>query len=440
MYINIKISFRKTLAASLALLLVVGCLLSACTGGNDSPSQLVSEGYSLQDLPDWYGYSWVRDTEFNSLDTQEQLSRIITVSLGEYFWTQINAIKVAPNEDVYAAGLAARSESDSATALITRCDSNLNLIKSVEVPNSSSCATLEVDTEGNIYVPCETEDGKYLIVKYSSELDEICRQEVEPNASFTSIGFADDGSLYMCGNLGTPNVASDAIIAKYSTELELVGYQTWSGEYKSDNFTRLSVAVDGSVFVIGDTQDEYPLIRPVLRKYSADLSFLAEVSVEPAGTHDRFIDLALAPNGSVYTVLSSYDSFAGNLMTVIKYTSALEELGTTILADEVTSVANLPSQFRSFFLLDRIVVDRNGLVYCLGYQNAFAGSSDTRDFLVVIVLSDELSILNVALLAILPINNGFNNLAVCLSDNADLYIAGCYVDFSTEPTCVQIVK
>jgi hypothetical protein len=444
MYEYMKTGFRKTLTASLALLLVVGCLLSACSGGNTSPSQSISGGYPPLDLPDWYGYSWVRDTEFNSLDTQEQLSRVTTACLTEDSQTYLRAIKVAPNGDVYIVGLEVHSESDTTTALIARCDSNLNLIKAIESSDFAYCFTLDIDTEGNIYISCIVDDGKVFIVKFNSDLDEICRQEVGLNTNLQSIGIANDGSLYACGYLRTSesNIhESDAIIAKYSAELELLGYQTWNGGHESNLFNELAVAVDGSVVVVGETHDLNPPTYPVLRKYGADLSFEAEVVVEPDGTHDRFVDLAIAPGSSVYTVFSSgYNNGDDEVWRVIKYTSALEEDGFIFLAEEVTSAANLPSRYTSFLNLEGIEVDRDGLVYCVGHQSALAVTGDTSDSLVAVVLSDELSILNVAHLPVLPVNKGFDPLVICLSDDANLYIANCYVDLSTEPTFAQIVK
>jgi hypothetical protein len=444
MYEYMKTGFRKTLTASLVLLLVVGCLLGACSGGNTSPSQSASGGYPPLDLPDWYGYSWVRDTEFNSLDTQEQLSRVTTVTLSENDQMNLHAIKTAPSGDVFVVGLEVHIESDTTTALMARCDSNLNLIKSIKSSDFAYCFTLEIDTKGNVYIPCETEDGRLFIVKFNSDLEEICRQQVQLSATFQSIGLADDGSLYVCGHQRTSEsniYESDAIIAKYSTELELLGHQTWNGGHESNLFNELAVAVDGSVFVIGASHDFDPPTYPVLRKYGADLSFEAEVVMEPDGDFDRFVDLATAPDDSVYAIFSyGFTAADGDLMRVIRYSNALEEVNTTSPAEEVNSAANLPSRYTAFLYLEGIEVDRDGLVYCVGNYGGLTVSMETADYLAVVVLSDELSVLNVALLPALPVNTGFNTPAVCLSDDADIYIAGSYVDFSTEPTWAQIVK
>jgi hypothetical protein len=431
------------------MLMVFNCLLGACTADNNNQERQVSEGYPLLDLPDWYGYSWVRDTEFNSLDAQEQLSRVTIATLGDDSRTHINAIKAAPSGDVYVVGLVGHANLDnendlaSTSALFARYDRNLNPIKSIEVPDLSSCIALEVDREGNVYVSCGTEEGD-LIVKYSSDLEEIYRQETEFGAHFTSMELSDDGNLYMSGLLGTSDsdtYASDAIIARYSTEFDFLAYQTWNGGKNSNYFTGLGVAADGSVYVVGEMRDMYPPVYPILRKYNADLSSCSEVVIEPEGYYDRFVDLAIASDGSVYAVFNSGNRDGDDpVCEIIRYTNSLEEVGSIFLADEVFNAANLPMEYTSFLNLNVIEVDRDGLIYCVGTMSALTTFGDSVAYTVVIVQSSELSILNVVLLPIFPISRGFERPIACLSDDADLYLSGCYVDTSAEPTFAQIVK
>ena len=431
---------RKTIAALTVLLIVFSSLLNACTS-YQSPKHPESKSYPPLELAEWYGYSWARDTEFNGLSTEEKLSRITTTSIEEGFITNISAIKAAPGGGIFVVGMVTyanpedmlNSDNSPYIVFIARYNNDLSLLNYIEVSDFNFCPAIEVYKDGSVYVVYVAQSGLNTIVKYDSNLEEICRQEAISNVSYSHMGLASDGALYISGDVKTSSgedvYYSDAIIAKYSANLVLQGYTTWNGGREQSNYSRLVVVGDGSVFVIGDTRDEYSFPYPILHKYSADLELVAEVTFEPNGYIDCINGIATTPDGSVYIVYTTNnrESDSGSACGVVQYTESLEEIASVWLDEEVMVASWLPASYSSRLYLSSIAVDSGGLIYCIGTQYALTDTGEDSYYLVAVVLSSELSILNTAHL---PMDDSYGPSSICLSDDADLYIAGYYSNTS----------
>ena len=447
-YMKVRKS-KKVLVVLMSILLSGSCLLSACTKTNEQSTVNNPANNAPLELPDGYGYSWTRDTNFSSLSAEEQLELVNTAFIEEGFLAQVHSIDIAPNEDIYVSGAvtygtAADIHGDSATycALLVRYDKDLNLIKSLIVSDYGAFFTIGIDNNGYIYVEGTDHDG-YTIVKYDAALNEVRRQETMPLTSLNSTVFSADGYLFMSGSIMTniEEYSFSAIIAKYTTDLELVDYVTWDDD-RINNFQKLAVASDNSVYAIGNAAAPNLLdFTAVLCKYDSNLELLQTV-IKTKKTNLRFDDIAIGKDDSVFVLYDpGYTESARTNDTfehiIIKYSANLDEL-CLFSSENVLSAETDSFQYFSCYL-SSLAVDKNGFVYCAGTVEATTTNEPLRYYVIAIVLSEELSLLNISLCTV---DKGFLVAGICLSDNADVYIAGSLNNNGTvfEPKSSLIIK
>ena len=440
-------NLQKLLSLLLIFALGTNCLLGACTSNNRATTNNQSAEPSNTPPPELlegYAYSWVRDTNFSNLNTDDQLNLINTAYYNEGFQAQFHAIGTAPNEDIYVSGTVVygtvadiNNDTSLRYALIVRYDKNLRYVDSFSTADFIAFYTLGIDKEGFIFVE-GTGYGNNTIIKLDCELIEINRQEVLPMACFRAIAFTTDNCLLMCGLITTnPNgFGDDAIIVKYNTNLELIDYVTWNDGVLS-SFDKLAVSSDSSIFVVGSIRVPYVANSiAVLCKYNSNLELL-DTTIKSEGLNDTFVDLTLGLDDSVYAVYDPGYVEDDPGLRVIKYTSALVEVCVSSSIEELLNSTGSPQYNWPF--LSSIVTDPKGLFYCIGKVTVSTNATATQDYVFAIIIDSNLSVLNVSLC---PAERGVQVAGACLSGNADVYVSGYYMNYglAIDPTGALIIK
>ena len=164
--------------------------------------------------------------------------------------------------------------------------------------NVSSCGKkVMVIIDNYLYINGKNYDTGYsYIVKYNISGDSITFEKslTLPYYRLAVNNFCTDGyNIYICGDDATND---SLLLQKYNTNLEPIwsGPKTWNGPYR-DSCADMTF-YDGSIFVTGETFDEYNNLNSFVLKFDSNGNLLEEI----IGLNDLFGVAIKGYNGKIY--------------------------------------------------------------------------------------------------------------------------------------------
>jgi WD40 repeat protein len=247
---------------------------------------------------------------------------------------QVSGLAIGPDGSVYVAGGLGRD------SIVVRYGPGLEELESV-TRSMGQVRSIDVAPDGTVYVAGHSYDAPFSgdryhadIVRYAPDLTTLSTASLHwpGNSSFASVAASIGEFLHVCAlaHVEDSGGGRQQVLFIYQcTMLEVLR----SSSINSDRvaFQFIAFAPDDTIFVIGYTHREDRSRVAVITNFNARAFEIGFSMVGVDGVDYSFNDLSIAPDGSVYVVGCSE---AGGYSSVVRYSSGLEVLGIGLLDGE----------------------------------------------------------------------------------------------------------
>lgn len=215
-------------------------------------------------------------------------------------------VSIATDGSVYVAGVTASFGAGRTDAFLLKLTPGGSLLwqRTWGGNNVDEATAVAVAPDGSVYVAGTTTSfgpgNPAFLLKFSPRGDLVWQRTWGGgNVEFANgVAVAGDGSIYVAGQSVSFGSVRSAFLVKFSSNGDLVWQRIWDGPTR-EGASAVSVAGDGSVYVVGQTGSFSSLTTIFLLKFSSSGNLVWQ-ELWSRNTNDFATGLAVAGDGSIY--------------------------------------------------------------------------------------------------------------------------------------------